>query len=89
MLFILVVIVVVILLFCRNSMFELVVDCMRAGLKKKRGVEGGRSPSRGDWGGGAPPHLQTYSLSRQEKALKRDCGVLVVLIIVIIIIIVH
>ena len=25
------------------------------GLKKKRGVEGGRSPPRG---GGAPPHLQ-------------------------------
>ena len=25
----------------------------------------------GDWGGGAPPHLQTYSLSRQQKSLKK------------------
>ena len=30
---------------------------------------------RGDWGGWSPPHLQTYSLSRQEKNLRRDSGV--------------
>ena len=30
---------------------------MRAGPKKKRGVEGGRSPPRGGVGG-APPHVQ-------------------------------
>ena len=50
---------------------ELVVDCIRAGLKKKAGGRGGAQP---------PPHLQTYSLSRQEKALKRECGVLMVAI---------
>ena len=43
--------VVVVLLFCRHLTFELVVDCMRAGLEKKRGVEGGRSPPTKGWGG--------------------------------------
>ena len=52
--------VVVVLLFCRHLTFELVVDCVRAGLEKKRGVEGVRSPPRGGGGGGvggggAPP----------------------------------
>ena len=62
---------------------ELVVDCVRAGFKKKRGVEGGLRPPKPP-AGGAPPHLQTYSLSRREKALKRNCGVLIVAIITII-----
>ena len=48
--------VVVVLLFCRHLTFELVVDCVRAGLEKKRGVEGVRSLSAGGvGGGGAPP----------------------------------
>ena len=37
---------------------ELVVDCMRAGLKNKSGgFEWGRSPSRGGVGGGGAPPL--------------------------------
>ena len=49
-------VVVVVLLFCRHLTFELAVDCMRAWLEKKRGVEGGRSPPRnGGWGGRSPP----------------------------------
>ena len=85
MLLILVVIVVA-LLFCRNSMFERIVDCVRAGLEKKPGGSKGAAapPARGGVGGRNSPHLQTYSLSRQEKALKRDCGVLVVAITTII-----
>ena len=60
--------IVLVLLFCRNSTFELVVDHMRAGLEKKRGVEGERTPrAGGDGGGGAPLHLQTYSLLAKQK----------------------
>ena len=48
--------IVVVLLFCRNSTFELVVDCMRAGLKKSGGLRGGAAPFAGEVGGaGAPP----------------------------------
>ena len=48
--------VVVVLLFCRHLTFELVVDCVRAGLEKKAGVEEGRSPPcGGGLGGGSPP----------------------------------
>ena len=32
------------MLFCRNSTFELVVDCMRAGLKKEAGGRGEAPP---------------------------------------------
>ena len=77
MLFILVAIVAA-LVFCRNSMFELVVDCMRLlGLKNKVGGSRGGA-ALPELGGRSPPHLQTYSLSRQEKALKSECGVLIV-----------
>ena len=41
---------------------RLEIDCMCAGLNKKRGVEGARSPPRG-----GPPHLQTYSLLAKQK----------------------
>ena len=60
-------------------MFELA--CV-LGLKKKRVVERGRSPTPPGGLGGAEPPM--YSLSRREKALKRDCGVLIVAIITII-----
>ena len=64
--------IVTALLFCRNSTFELVVDCMRAGLKKRRGVEGGRSlPRGGGWGGRSPPPFANVLASRQAKALKK------------------
>ena len=60
--------IVVVLLFCRNSTFELVVDCMRAGLEKKEGSRGGAAPPAGEgWGGRTPPHLQTYSLLAKQK----------------------
>ena len=67
------------MLFCRGNNSGIIIlqklDCMRAGLKKKAGGRGGAQPFGGGLGGWSPPHLQTYSLSRQEKALKRDCGV--------------
>ena len=56
--------IVVVLLFCRNWTFELVVDCMRAGLEKKRGVEGGRSPAE-------PLPFAKVLAFRQAKALKK------------------
>ena len=61
--------IVTALLFCRNSTFELVVDCMCAGLKKKSGgSRGGAAPPAGGAGGGrSPPHLQTYSLLAKQK----------------------
>ena len=68
--------IVVALLFCTNSTFELVVDCVRVGLKKRRGVEGVRRPPRR--GGCGAPHLLMSSLSREEKALKRDYGVSII-----------
>ena len=41
------------------SDFRVSGESVRARLKKKRGVEGGRSPPRGGgWGGRSPPHLQ-------------------------------
>ena len=73
--------IVVVLLFCRNSTFELVVDCMCAGLKTKRGVEGGHSPARGGgWGGRSPSPFANVLASRQAKALKTGCAVLVAVI---------
>ena len=64
--------VVTALLFCRNSTFELVVDCMCAGLKKKAGGRGRRSPPRGGgWGGAEPPPFANALASRQAKALKK------------------
>ena len=51
-------------------------------LKKSGGSKGGAAPPAMVWGG--PPHLQTYSLSRQEKAWQRDCGVFIVAITTII-----
>ena len=73
--------IVIVLLFCRNSTVELVVDCMRAGFKKKSGgSRGGAAPSAGGVGGvGAPPHLQTYSLLAKQKLSKKGCAVLVVI----------
>ena len=45
--------IVTALLFCRNSTFELVVDCMCAGLKKKSGgSRGGAAPPAGGVGEG-------------------------------------
>ena len=44
--------VVVVLLFCRDLTFELVVDCV-LGLKKSGGSRGGAAPPRGGWGGGS------------------------------------
>ena len=67
MLFILVAIVVA-LLFCRNSMFELVVDCVRAGLKRKAGgSRGGADPPRGGLGGRSPPICKRTRFPAKKK----------------------
>ena len=60
---------IVVVLFCRNSTVELVVDCMRAGLKQKSGgSRGAQPPPAGGVGGGRSPlHLQTYSLLAKQK----------------------
>ena len=63
MLFILVVTVVV-LIYCRNSMFEVVVDCMFARLKIK--VWG----LRGGWGGGAPLICKRTGFPAKKKLSK-------------------
>ena len=47
--------IVVVLLFCRNSTFELVVDHMRAGQKKMGGSRGSAPPPRGGMGGAESP----------------------------------
>ena len=67
MLFILVVTIIA-LLFCRNSMLE-VVDCMRAGLKKKNGgSRGSQPPLRG--GLGEPPPFANV-LAFPPRTLKK------------------
>ena len=68
--FILVVILVA-LLFCRNSMFELVVVCVRAGLKKKAGGRGGRSPRCGG-GLGEPPPFANVLAFPPRKSFEKE-----------------
>ena len=36
--------IIVVLLFCRHLTFELIVDCMQAGLEKQAGGRGGAQP---------------------------------------------
>ena len=76
--------IVVVLLFCRNLTFELVVDCMRAGLKKKAGGRGGRSPPAGGLGGAERPRIckRTFSPTKSFEKRLRSCGVLIVVIII-------
>ena len=54
---------------------ELVVDCVRAGLKKKRGVEGGLrppNPPRGGLGGrSAPPFANVLAFPPRKSFQKR------------------
>ena len=65
--------IVVVLFFRRNSTFELVVDCMRAGLKKKAGCRGGaQPPARGGWGGrSTPPFANVLAFSPTTSFEKR------------------